>query len=101
MIQRRKPLKRSTQPLKRSPLRRVSKKRHRESRIYSALRAAQLIANPACEVCHCAIYLDLHHLKGRGKFYLDPTTFLTVCRSCHEKIHANPSWARANGYLQT
>lgn len=50
MIQRRTPLKRSTTPLKRTPIRRISKKRAKQVRQYSKERAEYLAANPICEV---------------------------------------------------
>lgn len=37
---------------------------------------------------------DIHHLysgKNRSKYYLDSTTWIVVCRSCHNKIHSNIS----------
>lgn len=50
MIQRRTPLKRSKSQLKRTPIRRVSKKRAKELRQYSKERAEYLAENPVCEV---------------------------------------------------
>jgi hypothetical protein len=33
---------------------------------------------------------DVHHKKGRGKYHLDVTTWLPVCRNCHAWIELNP-----------
>lgn len=52
-----------------------------------------------CEVCMKAKTSDVHHTKGRGRFYMDVDTWLSVCRSCHDKIHKEPKWAREKGYL--
>ena len=128
---RRTPLKRGTKPLKRTPLRKVSKKRAKDGKIYSAKRKAFLALHPFCEVelkeygitqseaieiqGKFSIYdeckgfstvlispaTDIHHTAKRtGKNYLDESTWLAVCRENHEMIHANPSWARANGFLK-
>lgn len=50
MIARRKSLKRSFKPLRRTPLARVSKKRAKEMRTYSKLRKECLEKQPICEV---------------------------------------------------
>lgn len=129
MIQRRTPLKRSTTPLKRTPLRRVSKKRRKEMDEYSHKRRIFLERNRACQVALdelggakqydvyamqrgvCFVEFngtshqipaseDIHHTLGRtGTNYLDENTWLAVSRANHERIHQNPSWARAHGYL--
>ena len=84
--------------MKRTPLRRVSKKRQKEMREYNRLRRQFLDDNPNCEVCRKRTD-DVHHMAGRGINYLDVDTWLSVCRACHNKIHARPSWAREKGYL--
>jgi hypothetical protein len=117
-------LKRYT-PLKRTPLRRISKKRAKESRIYTQKRKVFLKAHPWCQValqeagnpfvvwsdpCPEGHFLhgnvkigrstEIHHKAGRtGTNYLDESTWLAVCRQSHERIHNNPSWARERGYL--
>lgn len=48
-LTRRTPLQRGKHPLKRTPIRRVSSKRARENRIYSAKRKAFLEAHPLCQ----------------------------------------------------
>jgi len=37
-------------------------------------------------------------MKGRGKYHLDTTTWLSVCRSCHMWIEENPDAAEQFGY---
>jgi hypothetical protein len=122
MIQRKTPLKRGTSQLKRTPLRKVSKKRAKDGKIYSAKRKAFLESHPICQVWlaeHAAqvfrelimdgeamIYTkyrstDIHHMAKRtGSNYLDESTWLAVCRENHDRIHNNPAWARANGFLK-
>ena len=85
--------------MRRTPLKRVSRKREKEGRIYAARRKDFLEELPVCEVCADKKSTDVHHRLGRGKYYLDKATWLSVCRSCHERIHAEPKWSRENGYL--
>jgi hypothetical protein len=54
---------------------------------------------PICEVCGKAKSTDVHHRKGRGRFYLDVDSWLSTCRSCHDRIHSSPIWAREKGFL--
>ena len=55
-----------------------------------------------CEVCHERAASEIHHMKGRtGELLTDPTYFLGVCRSCHNKITLNPEWAHDLGYSAT
>lgn len=124
MIARRKPLKRSTKPLKRTPLARVSKKRAKEMRTYSKLRKEFLEAHPWCQVWlkengfiesnaymmlayagtiqrECPPACDIHHAAGRsGSNYLDTSTWMACSREGHRKIHDNPKWAREMGFLK-
>jgi len=92
-------MKRNT-PLKRKkPMRRVSKKRQAESKEYSRKRSSFLATLPLCEVCAKSKSTDIHHRKGRGKYYLDEGTWLATCRGCHDRIHRNPTWAREKGFI--
>ena len=87
-------------PLKRkTPLRRVSKRRSKEMKEYGILRKEFLERLPICEVCMKAKSTDIHHKAGRGKYYLDTESWLSTCRSCHDKIHREPKWAREKGFL--
>ena len=91
--------------MKRTPLRRVSKKRAKELRHYSAQRLAFLKLRPYCQTCHsrnlnAARATDVHHTAGRnGKHLNDEARWLAVCRPCHDHIHRHPGWARAMGFL--
>ena len=92
-------MKRKT-PLKRkTPMKRISETRKIALKTYSTLRRSFLAELPLCEVCARAKSTDVHHRKGRGKFYLDVESWLAVCRSCHDRIHSSPIWAREQGYL--
>jgi hypothetical protein len=87
--------------MKRTPLRKVSKKRQKELREYSKLRKAHLSEHPTCEVCKERQATDIHHIlaRGRGGGLNDTGNFLAVCRPCHTLIHEKPSYARENGWL--
>lgn len=61
--------------------------------------------NPECkakvnEYCTKATE-DIHHRKGRNTFLLDVSTFLPVCRSCHNYIEAHPKEAKEKGWSES
>lgn len=115
-------MKRNT-PLKRStkPIRRVSKKRAKQLRTYSTLRKEFLALHPICQVwlkeqgiteSDTAIFhlllddyapraTEVHHMNRRNGARLnDEAYWLAVCAEAHRRIHAEPSWARAEGFLK-
>jgi hypothetical protein len=99
----------SIRQMKRTPLRRVSSKRARENRIYLKLAAEHLLKHPFCQCCsllwpeskvepHRAT--QCHHSKGRGKYFLDKSTYRSACGASHHYIHfENPNHAREVGLL--
>ena len=42
---------------------------------------------------------EIHHMKGRGKYLLDESTWLAVGRENHERIEKNKKWAESMGFL--
>ncbi len=111
MIQRHKPIARSTKPLKRTPLKRVSKKRAKENRTYMKLREEFLANHPYCEAFHVIFgprismsatpaSTEVHHKIDRRAHFLDVSSWLAVSRLSHLWIHANPGQARKLGLLQ-
>lgn len=85
---------------KKEPLKAVKPKSEKKAVLdvlYSKLRKDFLISHPYCQArlqsCS-ANATDIHHMKGRGAFYLDKTTWLSVCRSCHSWIELNPLQAK-------
>lgn len=87
--------------IRRSPLRRVSKKHAKELRTYSKLRKTFLEEHTTCQYPGCSSPAqDLHHKKGRGKYLNDATHFMAICRYHHDMIHRNPAIARFGGYLE-
>jgi len=45
--------------------------------------------------------MERNHKAGRGRFMLDETTFLAVCRICHNQIEENPVMAKAMGFSES
>jgi len=85
---------------------RVSAKRAKKDAEYSKLRQRHLSVNNLCQVKvdGCShIATDIHHTyagANRDAFYLVQSTWLAVCRNCHDWIHANPADARTIGWLK-
>lgn len=51
-------------------------------------------------ICGAPRATEVHHIHGRnGKNYLDESTWAALSHEAHMRIHANPIWARANGWL--
>lgn len=114
--------------MKRTPLRRVSKKRAKQNREYSKLRKEWLELHPYCQATIKLYGLDeeevikwgglvlatlnrheivvprateIHHMAKRyGSRLNDTTKWLAVCREMHDRIELNKSWARENGLLE-
>lgn len=82
----------------RKPIRRVSKKRAQELRIYQYLYKAYLELNAKCEVCGDPSEA-VHHKRGRGIHLNKIEFFLSCCNLCHDRIHRSPAWARSQGFL--
>jgi hypothetical protein len=95
----------SKKPLQaKKPISKKSSKQEKLDALYSVLRETYLKANPFCKAkLHgCQINAtDVHHMAGRGKFMLDQTTFLAVCRICHNQIEENPVMAKAMGFSES
>lgn len=94
--------------MKRTPLRRVSKKHAAARREYSKLSKAFLAAHPRCEWnappppwigCNRRSR-DVHHIQGRGKNLNRVETWVALCREHHDFCHQYPNKARAMGLLK-
>lgn len=87
--------------MKRSPLKKCSKKRSDALIVYRKLRKIYLESNPVCEICHEANSTEIHHKMGRGANLNRIDEFLSVCRNCHKtKVHDQPNEARKQGWLK-
>ena len=81
-----------------------SSKQDKLDALYSVLRETYLKANPFCKarLVGCQINAtDVHHKAGRGRFMLDQSTFLAVCRICHGQIEENPVMAKEMGFSES
>lgn len=86
-------------PLRRMPVQRLSEKRVEQNTEYLVEHGPYLVEHPKCEACGDPSE-EVHHKNGRfGERLLDQTFWMAVCKVCHREIHANPEWAREQGYL--
>lgn len=81
----------------------VSEKRLIEKKRYDTLRKKFLSENPVCacneKLKDCTFNsTEVHHKKGRGKYYLDVSKFLAVCHNCHVWITNHDIEAIKNGW---
>jgi hypothetical protein len=92
-------------PLQRKPINKKSKKTQAIDQAYTKLRKPFMEANPMCQASlHCCSgsSTDVHHKysgKDRSKYHLVVSTWLSVCRPCHNYIHDNPKESRELGLL--
>ena len=67
---------------------------------YSKLRTAFLVVHSNCQaklVGCTGKSTDVHHKAGRRENHLKISTWLAVCRSCHNWIELNPVEAKELG----
>ena len=82
-------------------MKKVSDKQARLNAEYSKIRRDFLTDK---EICHAKLHCctlkttDVHHMKGRGKYLLDTSTWLPVCRNCHMWIEEHPIDAKELGF---
>jgi hypothetical protein len=92
--------------MKRTPLRKVSRKQASLLRKYSKAKDEFLLANPICHTKQgrpkgCWLRSNqVHHVAGRGQNLLRSETWMAVCSNCHAWIHSHPKEARQLGYLK-
>lgn len=80
----------------------VSEKRKETNKEYFKLVEQFKKDNPECKAKvneYCTkTTTDPHHRNGRGSRLLDVSTWLPVCRSCHNYIEAHPKEAKEKGW---
>lgn len=116
-IRRKKPMARGSSQLKRTPIRKVSEKRKRDSLAYSQRRRwfLGMPEHSACPIAakgkipdlngelkpHWRCATEIHHMHGRvGRLYLAEEYWLGVSSEGHRWLHDHPAEARANGWLK-
>ena len=90
-------------PLNKKRINPKSKKMQILDLAYSKLRRKFMEEKPMCEAAlHCCNgrSTDVHHKKGRGKYHLVVSTWLSVCRACHMYIEEHPKEAIELGYSE-
>ena len=93
-------------PKVQKPIAPKSKKQRILDSAYTKLRRIYLTNNPTCQAClpGCSgEATDIHHTyagANRSEYFLSVSTWLGVCRGCHDWIHANPKEARSMGLLK-
>ena len=86
---------------RRTRLRRVNPRRRAEYEFDAVAARAFVAAHPFCARCGRPSR-DRHHAAGRrGSNRTDESTWIAVCRECHDWIHAHPAEAREAGLLCT
>ena len=93
----------AAKPLNKKRINPKSKKMQILDLAYSKLRRKFMEEKPMCEAAlHCCNggSTDVHHKKGRGKYLLMVSTWLSVCRQCHNYIEEHPEEAIELGYSE-
>lgn len=93
--------------MKRTPLRKVSKKYAKELATYRSLKKFILGERYYCEMPSrtgapsCLNRAtQIHHMKGRGKNLNSVVYWLAICNDCHRYIHDHANEARKLGVLK-
>ncbi len=100
---RRKPLPRSTKPIKTTRIRVKEKSTQKKAEMSDAREKAFTRAGDKCEANWVGCTqkaVHAHHRRMRSQGGLDTASnLLAVCERCHNAIHANPSEAYELGHL--
>lgn len=92
-------------PIKKNKAYRIPKRsltKKEEDAIYFPLRDKFLIEHPKCECGREGCFrdsTDVHHTKGRGKYYLDVSTWKALNRICHIWVNENTEEAIKLGLI--
>ena len=85
--------------LRKTPLRRISKKRAAQRRVYNTRGRAYLRSHPVCEVCKKEPSSQIHHrARCHGRLLTQEENFMAVCITCHRHITDHGQWAKELGY---
>lgn len=84
---------------KRRRIKPVSKSRARVLALYARKAKRFRAEHPWCGRCNLRA-TDVHHKRGRvGSLLTDERHWVTLCRSCHDWVGANPGQAAEAGWL--
>jgi 5-methylcytosine-specific restriction endonuclease McrA len=91
--------------LKRTPLRKQSKKQKERLEKYWPVRKQFLEENPFCAICeqikgYLTRATETHHIDGRaGERLWDKSNLVPTCRECREWPHQHPYEAAQRGWM--
>lgn len=68
-----------------------------EARLYRKEHPDCAIKSPVCTKRTQGV----HHIKGRGKYLLDKTTWEPACNACNAYVERHHQWAIENGHKQS
>lgn len=92
-------------PKVRGRIKKVSAKREELNKEYFKLVEQFKKDNPFCKANvneYCTEKTeDAHHRRGRGAYLLEVSTWLPVCRSCHNFIESHPNIAKEKGWSES
>jgi len=89
-------------PSQRRPLKPVSDKKDVLDVLYSKMRK-EFLEKPENATCRAKLpvcqggfkqQLTVHHTKGRGRYYLDTTTWVPLCMACHRWVEEHHAEAK-------
>lgn len=86
---------------KTNSIKKISEKKKKQDKLYKELRKQFLKDHPICAVYPPKKATQIHHKKGRGKYYLDVSTWLAVSMEGHRQIEDNPQWAKMLGFSES
>lgn len=91
----------SAEPTKKEPkpLPKKSEKQKDLEKEYEKKRKKYLRTHPFCEsngvIPGCQkVSMHVHHMRGRGEYLLDESTYKALCDHCHVHVEANPLTAK-------
>lgn len=82
-------------------LNKVADKRKEEDKEYKKIVAQMASTGKKCEIKSpvCTKVMEgLHHMKKRGKHYLDRKFLKRSCNPCNRYLEEHPDWAMENGH---
>ena len=88
----------------RPPIKKKSKKQVALDTAYNLLRRPFMLKHPMCQAALPGCQgpsCDVHHKKGHGKWYLVTSTWMAVCRTCHQWIETHPIEATELGFRES
>lgn len=87
-----------------TPIANKSKKQIILDKSYTQLRKPFMLKYPMCQAALIGCMqsaTDVHHKKGRGPYLLVVSTWMSVCRKCHNWIEEHPEEATEMGFRES